>query len=118
MSCVTLRDGVVICGVGPHLYGRTIQPCPVCERRRRMVRRYGGVWYGDTLTCLGCGDSWSSGWRMQRPFRRGWRQEAIREAKAKWAQAVNSKEYRRRVMADLDEEMRISEELRHQETSS
>ena len=46
-------------------------------------------WYGWTLTCLGCGDRWLDGERLERPFMRGWRQEAIRRAAEHYTHALS-----------------------------
>jgi hypothetical protein len=34
-------------------------------------------WYGTLWSCMACGDSWSDGERLERPFSRGWRAEKI-----------------------------------------
>jgi hypothetical protein len=77
---------VVVCRY-PIFYTRRVRNCPTCDRRRRFVDTDRGLWVGPILTCVGCGDSWSEGCRMERPFARGWRQRAIADARAKWAQA-------------------------------
>jgi hypothetical protein len=60
--------------------------CPTCATvTRHAVREYG--WYDPTLTCCECGDSWSGGVRHERPFRRGWRKDAIARAEQAWAAA-------------------------------
>ena len=81
------RGGPVIVVCGPE-YVEVKQPvleCPTCNRRRRMLmlaEPYRGVY----LTCLSCGERFHSDeGRMERPFRRGWRQESIRQAKAVWS---------------------------------
>ncbi|NUP18361.1 MAG: hypothetical protein HOZ81_20210 [Streptomyces sp.] len=66
---------------------RRIVTCPTEDRRRRMAGRDHGPYYGPMLTCLGCGDAWSCGERLERPFRRGWRQDAIAEARRAWDEA-------------------------------
>lgn len=73
-----------------HLYApapttrwRGIAHCPVCRARRRYVGR-AYEWYGPTVTCLGCGDTWHSGELSQRPAERGWRQRAIERARQLW----------------------------------
>lgn len=67
--------------------GRTTQDCPTCNTRRRfVVRLY--EWYDTIWTCCGCGDSWSAGERMRRPFRRGWRAEATARARSDWNAAT------------------------------
>lgn len=62
---------------------RRVTMCPTEERRRRIVG-WSQDWYSTVWTCCGCGDSWSDGERMERPFARGWRQRAIAGAKADW----------------------------------
>ena len=37
---------------------RTIQHCPTCDRRRRMVVTIYG-WFGADTVCCGCGESWN-----------------------------------------------------------
>lgn len=66
---------------------RRILTCPTEGRRRRMAGRDHGPYYGPTLTCLGCGDSWSCGERLERPFRRAWRRDEIAKAKQAWDEA-------------------------------
>lgn len=73
---------VMICPANDYRI-RQIRRCPVCARRRRHVL-YDGAWYGMRLTCCGCGDSWSEEGRMERPFQRGWRTEAIARARSDW----------------------------------
>jgi hypothetical protein len=46
--------------------------CPTCERDRRMFSLY-YEWYGALTTCAGCGEQWSDGERLERPFCPGWR---------------------------------------------
>lgn len=76
---------IVICRA-PTFPIRRILNCPTCKQRRRFAGR-DTAWYGPTVTCCGCGDSWSDGERHVRPFRRGWRAEAIAAAKELWAEA-------------------------------
>jgi hypothetical protein len=66
---------------------RRILTCPTEGRRRRMAGRDHGPYYGPTITCLGCGDSWSCGEMLDRPFKRAWRKEAIAAAKRAWDEA-------------------------------
>lgn len=66
---------------------RRVLNCPTEGRRRRMAGFDGGPYYGPTLTCLGCGDSWTCGEMHDRPFQRGWRQKAIDSAKRAWGEA-------------------------------
>ncbi len=62
---------------------RRIVKCPTEGKRRRWVG-WSQEWYAAIWTCCGCGDSFSDGERMERPFRPGWRQQAIAKAKADW----------------------------------
>jgi hypothetical protein len=68
---------------------RRIAHCPTCNRRRRFAA-VDQLWYGPTWTCLGCGDRWCDGERLERPFRRGWRVESRRQARETWEQAVRA----------------------------
>lgn len=68
-----------------------------------MVERWGGAWYGPTITCCGCGDSWSDGEMLERPFRRGWRKESIGRAVRDWYEAQTPAEYRRHVRFDFEQ---------------
>ena len=106
MTCTPIPGGY-ICGAGPHPTTRRILPCPTEGRRRRMVQKYGGLWYGDDLTCLGCGDAWADGERYARPFARGWRQKQIARARADWDRAVTRAEYDRHFQADLAAHVRF-----------
>jgi hypothetical protein len=76
---------VIICRASEFLR-RRIAYCPTCRTKRRFVGRE-AVWYGTTWHCCGCGDTWEDGMRRQRPFRRGWRTEAIAAAKQLWDKA-------------------------------
>lgn len=75
-----------ICGTAPFPL-RRIATCPTEQRRRRFAGQDLGAWYGARWTCLGCGDTFGDGQRMERPFRRGWRQEAVAKAREVWAAA-------------------------------
>lgn len=66
---------------------RRVLDCPTESRRRRMAGHDHGPYYGPILTCLGCGDSWSCGERLERPFRRAWRRDAIASARRDWETA-------------------------------
>lgn len=79
-------SAIFICGPSRTLDRRRILKCPVENRRRRMVVNYGGYW-GSTVYCCGCGDSWSEGELNPRPFRPGWRKESIARAKERWQAA-------------------------------
>lgn len=70
----------------PATLTRRIRYCPICERRRRFVFA-SFEWYSSIAYCCGCGDAWGEDGRMARPFRRGWREEAIASAKRLWEKA-------------------------------
>lgn len=74
---------VFVCGPARSGDRRRILHCPVCERRRRHVVNFGGYW-GITVHCCGCGDSWMDGELAPRPFARGWREKAIASAKRRY----------------------------------
>ena len=76
-----------ICG-GYHVLERRIRDCPTEGAPRRMVGGW-APWYGWTIYCLGCGDRWMDGERGERPFARGWRKAAIREAERLYARALS-----------------------------
>lgn len=79
-------SAVVICRP-PSFPIRRILACPTCKQRRRMAGIDGGPWYGPTLTCLGCGDSWTCGEMHDRPFARAWRVKSVAAAKRAWERA-------------------------------
>lgn len=72
-----------ICDGGPKTYIRTMRKCPECDRLRPFAGFY-QEWYGTTWTCLGCGDSFADGWRLDRPFMRGWRQKSVARGRRLW----------------------------------
>jgi hypothetical protein len=58
----------------------TVHRCPTCERPRRMLAQF-QEWYGWTVTCAGCGDTWQDGEMLERPFCPGWRRKSIEHAR-------------------------------------
>lgn len=62
------------------------------------------LWYGATITCLGCGDMWTDGQMHPRPFKPRWRSENIAAARAAWARAVSRADERAWVRAQLNAE--------------
>lgn len=103
-GCINV-DGVKV-NMPPRLARRIVLECPTDKRRTRCVIRYGGAWYDDIVQCCACGDRWSGGYVAERPFRRGWREEAKREARQTWSEAVDPRTYRRLVEADIREAIR------------
>lgn len=71
-----------ICAPSPTHTSLLVCHCPTCnDIRQFLVEDF--EWYGAKLTCLTCGDAWSDGEREERPFRRGWRKDAIAAALAR-----------------------------------
>jgi hypothetical protein len=54
--------------------------CPTCERPSYCVVLF-YEWYAPDVTCLRCGERWSDGEVMPRPFRPGWRAESVERAR-------------------------------------
>jgi hypothetical protein len=90
MPCQVISPGIIVCSPPAWTY-RAILRCPVCKRRRRHVVTLGG-YYGSTIGCLGCGDSWMDGELAPRPWRRGWREESKARLRAKWASAMSKRD--------------------------
>jgi len=57
--------------------------CPTCGKWTRFMGFF-YEWYGWHETCLRCGDKWSDGELLERPFMRGWRAKNIEAAKKEW----------------------------------
>lgn len=85
-------SGVIICR-SP--YGRAVAFCVTCDRKRPMAGTF-GMYYGSSLICLGCGDSYDSeeggGRRSPRPFRRNWKAERLASARRMWRNAPTLKQ--------------------------
>ena len=95
-------SAVVICG-GAVAVCRRVLHCSTCNRRRRFVQSHAGLYYSDILTCLTCGDTWCDGERGERPFRRGWRSEAVTRARRQWAGAMTRDDFRAFVHDEITE---------------
>ncbi len=80
-------DSVILCRSRGVVAWRTVAYCPTCVHRRRMLAEH-ELWAGTTRTCLTCGDAWSDGERLPRPFARGWRAEAVAQARTRARRAV------------------------------
>ncbi len=65
---------------------RTTTRCPVCKSEQRMAG-FLQLWYGQTATCLNCGDMWTDGEMHPRPFKPRWRSENIAAAQKWWDEA-------------------------------
>lgn len=66
---------------------RSYRRCPIDECVTEQVTRY-ELWYDPKTWCTKCGESWSGGEIFARPFRRNWRPEAQRVARALWDRAT------------------------------
>ena len=107
MTC-TQAGGAIVCR-SP--YVRTVAWCVTCKWPRPMAGTF-GIWYGSSLTCLGCGDSYDSETsgsrhevRSPRPFARGWQERRIQAARKMWRNAPTLKAEVARQMAELREEL-------------
>jgi hypothetical protein len=91
---------------------RRISYCPTCDKRRRFSGT-DALWYGPIWTCLGCGDRWSDGERLERPFKRGWREASRRDARKVWDTAVrlSGPEHRMWLDAQLTAEQEAVERM-------
>lgn len=58
--------------------------CPCCGGYANVLIEC-WEWYAAQATCLLCGDAWSDGERMERPFAPRWREERIASAKKRIA---------------------------------
>ncbi len=74
---------VHICGPTPTRRMRRVHRCPTCKVRRRFVMRC-YEWYGPTVTCCHCGDTWNDGELQPRPRARGWREGSAKRAREDW----------------------------------
>lgn len=78
MACTQLGASVIVCGPAA-VYRRYYGQCEVCQRRRRMVRRYDGYYRGYTEGCCHCGTFWVDGMESEKDVDRAskWWYEAI-----------------------------------------
>lgn len=86
------RSGEVhICGGyrNADAFGKRRVRCSTCEKRTTFFW-WSEPWYGPTWTCLACGDRWSDGERLERPFKPRWRQESIASARRMYARLRGS----------------------------
>ena len=90
---------IVACGPPRGVYHRALLNCPECKRRHRFVIRWDGAWCG-TTDYGSCGDWWQEGFRADRPFQRGWREEARAKFRAMWDNAAPRNLYNAYVNAD------------------
>lgn len=91
---------LIVCGGTDH-FTRSVAMCPVCNERHRMVSSHSSIWYDAITTCCGCGDSWSDGFIMSRPFVRGWREAARSRARWNWNRAVDRNAHKKWVRDEI-----------------
>jgi hypothetical protein len=60
--------------------------CSTCGKPRWMVCFF-YEWYGWLVTCLGCGEMWEDGERLERPFMPRWQEENKRNARKHWRES-------------------------------
>lgn len=80
------RGDVIVCSPATYLLRLTLD-CPTCVGKTDHVGA-DALWYGLTVTCCSCGDSWTEGELHPRPFQRGWRKAAVDAALRRWNAAV------------------------------
>lgn len=90
MAAYSMKAVHVYWSRGDREYRRIIY-CPTCKTRRRFYV-WAQDWYDPIATCCTCGDRWSAGERMTRPFARGWREESAKKARAAYAAVVKPTE--------------------------
>ena len=100
--------GVIICRPR-YLIERRILKCPTCDTRRRFAIIV-ELWYGDTKHCLTCGDVWQDGYRLDRPFKRGWRERRLKTARELWAKGLPRKEFEKAMRAWMDAEFNADDD--------
>jgi hypothetical protein len=64
------------------------------------------VWYGPTISCCACGETWNDGYRY-RPFERGWRKSAIADARTAYATATDRKTATSGLLAEVQEYINV-----------
>lgn len=84
---------------------RSVRHCPTENRRRRMLV-VAFVWYPPTITCLGCGDAWSEGGHLVRPFARAWRRAATARARTQWTAATTRPQAMKALTTAIYQEVR------------
>lgn len=88
MTCRQAVPGVIVCGPDDSFLRKRYLRCPMCECRTETVVRY-ELWYGSTVHCLRCGDSWCDGELHPRPFSPGWRRKSIARGRRLWDRATH-----------------------------
>lgn len=79
---------VIICGPGTRFLRKRYLRCPSCTCITETVTRDGGYW-GYEHRCCRCGDAWVDGELLERPFRPGWRRDAIARHRRLWDLATH-----------------------------
>lgn len=88
MTCVSYGNVIVVCRPDGRFLRRHYLRCPTDECITEQVVRY-EEWYAPTIWCCRCGDSWDAEEGLRpRPFRRNWRRDAVRKARALWDRAT------------------------------
>ena len=87
MTCVS-NGMLTICRPSDRFLRKEVHYCPMCMCRTEMAVRY-EAYYGVTSHWCRCGDSWTDGELIERPFARGWRGRAVRRARELWDRATH-----------------------------
>jgi hypothetical protein len=72
---------------GPRPQLTAFRRCPFCQHEAHLIGHV-QEWYDTMWHCCRCGDGWAGGEMLPRPFRPGWRPQAIREAQRAWWTAL------------------------------
>ena len=73
------RVCVILHSTSPCTLKKEDGDCPVCKKKTSFLWEV-FAWYPSISTCLNCGDVWSEGELLQRPFSPGWRSRNIQKA--------------------------------------
>jgi hypothetical protein len=79
-----MENNIYICSPRVTEWEIVRQKCPTCKKRRRILIEY-YEWYSPLASCLSCGDRWSDGERLPRPFYRNWREDEVKKLKRRLA---------------------------------
>lgn len=77
---------ISFCGGTARIQRRRFDLCPACKTADSwIVTAHASSGYWPPIhACTNCGDRWSDGERLERPFRRGWRQQSVNAAQQDW----------------------------------
>lgn len=73
-------NGIHICRGSKDEERVSYMKCPSCKREHAQFYGWRQDWYGWTITCTECGEKFSDGEWLERPWKAGWREENILKA--------------------------------------